>query len=97
MSAVLPAKPVAQKITETQASAQPLEQSAGDINDAVDTQIIQKQQPKNFAAGLANATPFSLTIRVLSIAGIILIVLLLGFTIFKIIKKPVSNISKKKF
>ena len=78
-------KPVQKTSTQQLAAVKPVE-----ANSVVDTQIVTQNQPQNFAASLLGSISF---IRALDVAGIILVLVLLVFTFYKIIEKNPKKVS----
>lgn len=63
---------------------------------AVETQIIPNQQSQGFVAALMNALSLATAIRILAFAAVLLVLLFLGFTIYKIATKPEVNYKSNK-
>lgn len=87
-SVVKKVQPVVKNKT-VQQSAPAVEQPASE--NAIETQIITKNMPQNFAASLLNPLSFLTVMQSWLAVAIILVLLLLGFTFYKIIQKPMPS------
>jgi len=56
-------------------------------NSVVDTQILQKAQPKSFAGSLMNSLSFAMALRIFAFAAAVIILILMGMMFYRSVNK----------